>query len=393
MSLDPFGALSARCDWPASATGPLDSKTFVVKENIDVAGHASTNGHPLWATTHAPALRNGRVVDLLLGAGGRLHGKAQMDEMAYSLLGANPHFGTPINPAAPGRHPGGSSSGSAVAVAAGLVDFAIGTDTAGSCRAPAAFCGIYGFRPSHGVISMDGVIPLAPSFDTIGWFARDIETMIAVGDVLLPPDADDAGIAAVALLADGFDGVEQGFDEAAAPMLTRLKKLHGREARLGEAFLSGALTHFRTLQAAEAWASVGDWIAANAPTFGAGVAQRFEIARKVTPEEKQAAQDFRREISARLDALLGARGAIVLPTTPFRAPGLDESEEQLDAKRYQMMRLFILASYCGLPQISLPLAAPDAPFGLSLMGRRGRDRELLAFARELTAEGNQTLQT
>jgi len=383
MSLDSFGALSARFEVLPAAHGPLGKKTFVVKENIDVAGHVSTNGHPLWAKTHAPAQSNAAVVDQLLISGAPLIGKAQMDEMAYSLLGANPHYGTPTNPAAPDRHPGGSSSGSAVAAAAGLVDFAIGTDTAGSCRAPAAFCGVFGFRSSHGAIPMSGVAPLAPSFDVVGWFARDIDTMIAVGDVLLPPDSGDAKINEAVLLADGFDEIDPDFGDAAAPYLTRLKTGRWREARLGEDFLAQALTHFRNLQAAEAWASVGEWITTYRPVFGAGVAQRFEIARNVTPQQKQTAQAFGNEFRARLDELLGERGVIVLPTTPFRAPRLDAREDELDAKRYQMMRLFILASYCGLPQISLPLKTTGAPFGLSLISRRGSDRKLLAYARGL----------
>lgn len=383
MDPDAYGALSARFNIPPGASGSLDGKIFAVKENIDVNGHVSTNGHPLWAETHAPAPINAIVVDLLLNAGAQLVGKTQMDEMAYSLLGANPHYGTPINPAAPDRHPGGSSSGSAVATAAGLVDFAVGTDTAGSCRAPAAFCGVFGFRSTHGAIPMTGVVPLAPSFDTIGWFARDIETMIAVGDALLPPDADTKGISETVVLAEGFENVEPDFNDAAAPVLARLKSGRWREARLGEDFMAQALTQFRNFQAAEAWSSVGDWIETNRPTFGAGVAQRFEIARNVTPQQKQTAQAFGNEFRARLDELLGERGVIVLPTTPFRAPRLDDSEETLDAKRYQMMRLFILASYAGLPQISLPLKTSGAPFGLSLIGRRGSDRGLLEFARGL----------
>ncbi len=386
MRLDPFGALSVLCEHAPGADGPLGGSMFVVKENIDVAGHVSANGHPLWVKTHAPALANAGVVQQLLNSGARLVGKAHMDEMAYSLLGANPHYGVPTNPVAPDRHPGGSSSGSAVATAGGLVDFAIGTDTAGSCRAPAAFCGIFGLRSTHGAIPMTGVLPLAPSFDTIGWFARDIETMIKVGEALLPPDADDTGIQESVVLADGFENVEPEFSEAAAPLLSRLKSGRWREARLGEDILSQTLAHFRNLQAAEAWASVGDWIVKNNPAFGAGVAQRFEIARAVTTHQTQAALDFGARIRARIDDILDDHGVIILPTTPFRAPRLNESEETLDAKRYRMMRLFTLASYCGLPQISLPLMTSGAPFGLSLIGRRGNDRKLLAFARSLIVE-------
>ncbi|MFO1102329.1 MAG: amidase [Methylocystis sp.] len=391
MKVD-LGALSVVLNQGTEAPGPLAGATFVVKENIDVAGHVSTNGHPTWAKTHAAAARNAPVVDLLLNAGARLVGKTNMDEMAYSLLGANPHYGTPINPAAQDRHPGGSSTGSAVAVAAGQVNFAIGTDTAGSCRAPAAFCGVLGFRASHGAVSMEGIIPLAPSFDAIGWFARDIDAMASVGDVLLPADAKNAEVGEAVLLTDAFLGVEMDFASAAAQPIDALKAFEPwREATLGEEFFKTALGHFRNMQAFEAWASDGDWITANSPAFGKGVEERFAYAAKVTADQKKAAEAFRDEARKKIDTVLGARGFIVMPTTPFRAPLLSESEETLDAKRYQMMRLFLIASYFGLPQISIPLPTNDAPVALSFVGRHGADRALIAFAQRLCAQMKKSL--
>jgi amidase len=384
MNVD-VGAISVVLNEGSDGAGPLAGASFVVKENIAVAGQVSTNGHPQWAATHAAEHANAAVVDRLLGAGARLVGKAHMDEMAYSLMGANPHYGAPINPAAPERHPGGSSSGSAVAVAAGLVNFALGTDTAGSCRAPAAFCGVFGFRSSHGAIAMDGVVPLAPSLDVIGWFARDLARMSAVGDALLPADADTRGVSEAALLSDAFSGVETYYAEAAAPAVDLLKADGWREARLDEDFFKTALAHFRNLQAHEAWASHGDWITAQHPTFGKGVEERFAIASKVTAEQKRAALTFREQARPRIEALFGETGFLVMPTAPFRAPLLAESEEQLDAKRYQMMRLFMIASFFGLPQISLPLPAKEAPVGLSFVGRPGTDRQLIALAQRFCA--------
>src|SRR5512137_432035 len=295
-----LGAISVVLNEGVDGPGPLSDATFVVKENIDVAGQVSTNGHPQWAATHAPARKNASVVDRLLAARARLVGKSHMDEMAYSLMGANPHYGAPINPAAPERHPGGSSSGSAVAVAAGLVNFAIGTDTAGSCRAPAAFCGIFGFRSSHGAIPMDGVVPLAPSLDVIGWFARDMSRMAAIGDVLLPQDVDHAGLEQAVLFSDGFSAVETSFASAAAPAIDLLKGGQWREGRLDEDFFKEALAHFRNLQAYEAWASHGAWINAEHPTFGKGVEERFAIASKITLEQKTAAEAFREEARKRI---------------------------------------------------------------------------------------------
>jgi amidase len=383
-----LGALSVVLNEVTQETGPLAGATFVVKENIDVAGRVSTNGHPQWAATHPPARAHATVVDRLLAAGARLVGKAHMDEMAYSLLGANPHFGTPINPTARDRHPGGSSSGSAVAVAAGLVGFAIGTDTAGSCRAPAAFCGVFGFRSSHGAISMQGVVPLAPSLDVVGWFARDLDRLAAVGDALLPEDSSDGDYGEAVLLSDAFSGVETEFAAAAAPAIDLLKGGAWREGRLDEAFFKTTLGHFRNLQAHEAWASHGDWIGAHHPSFGKGVEERFAIATGVTLDQKKAALAHGEAARKEIDTLLGPSGFLVIPTTPFRSPLLNESDELLDAKRYQMMRLFLIASYFGLPQISLPLPTSDAPVALSLVGRRGTDRKLISLAQSICARMN-----
>lgn len=378
-------ALSVAHEAPAKAPGPLSGKILAVKENIDVSGLVSENGHPLWAASHAPATRNAAVIDTLSRAGARLIGKTRMDEMAYSLLGDNPHFPAPVNPASPERHTGGSSSGSAVAAAAGLVDFAIGTDTAGSCRAPAAFCGVFGFRASHGAISMQGVIPLAPSFDTIGWFARDIDTMIAVGDALLPPDTASPARDTIRRLADAFDDLVEDFFENAEFLRARLDACDAGDVRLGATTLDEALGHFRNFQAFEAWRSVGAWIETHRPAFSPGVAQRFEIAERVTAEQKQAAEAFGRNFRTKIDALFGESSAIVLPTAPFPAPRLDTSAAERDKIRYRLMRFFIIASYCGLPQISVPIPTTGAPLGLSFIGRRNGDRALLAFTRRFLA--------
>ncbi|MGA8172821.1 MAG: amidase [Methylocystis sp.] len=383
---DKFGALTVSLDRGGSAGGSLAGLSFVVKENIDVAGLVSRNGEPAFAASHAPAGLDAPAVNRLLSSGARLVGKTHMDEMAYSLLGANHHLGTPVNPAAPDRHPGGSSSGSAVAVAAGLADFALGTDTAGSCRAPAAFCGIFGFRPSHGAVSSDGVVPLAPALDTIGWFARDATTLKKVGAALLPDDLDMEPFARPLVPMEAF--VDCPPTEAALlrPAVdARLKDFFPRDVRLGDDFLSRMQNHFRDFQAFEAHQSHGAWIEAVRPEFGPGVAERFAYAASVTAERKRAADEFRRQARETIDDLLGAEGFFVLPTTPFFAPPLDASELELASRRNQMVRLFQIASFFGLPQVSLPLTTRVAPLGLSLIGRRWTDRGLLALAERLAA--------
>ncbi|HXY58138.1 MAG TPA: amidase [Methylocystis sp.] len=385
MELD-VGALIARLD-VAGGGGPLAGRRFVVKDNIAVEGLVSGNGHPAYAASHASPELSAPAVERLLAAGAKLVGKTQMDEMAYSLLGANPHHGTPVNVKAPDRHPGGSSSGSAVAVAAGLADFALGTDTAGSCRAPASFCGICGFRPSHGALPQDGLVPLAPSFDTLGWFARDPATLVVVGDALLPKDPFEARFDEGLLLIEACAACpeeEAGLFRAALDALRGAVPL--RETAFGEAFWHEALKHFRNFQALEAHRSHGAWIATTKPQFSPGVAERFAYAATVTEAQRQAAAAFRAETRRRVDAAFGASCFFLLPTTPFFAPPLDESAPSLDNKRYAMMRLFLLASFFGLPQVSLPLATNGLPpLGLSLIGPRWSDRTLLAFAQKIAA--------
>jgi amidase len=385
-----FGAISVILDITKSnasaSVGALSGKTFVVKENIDVAGYVSRNGNPSWAASHSPAALTAHAVERLLATGARLAGKTHMDDTAYSLLGANHHYGTPVNPAAKDRHPGGSSSGSAVAVASGLADFAVGTDTAGSCRAPAAFCGIYGFRPSHGALSSNGVIPLAPTLDVIGWFARDIEMLRAAAEVLLPEDIGRPTQSAI-YLPEAFAHAEPALVEAAKPALAALRQNFAmRQEILGEEFWTAAFSHFRHLQAFEIWEAHGDWIRAKNPEFGPGVKERFQFAATVSLESKRSADAFRREACRKIDDLLGTTTCIIIPTTPFVAPLLNADAAELDVKRQQMVRLFLLASFFGLPQISIPLKTLGAPVALSLVGRRWSDRSLISLACQLAAE-------
>src|SRR5690349_6653053 len=170
------------------AGGPLAGLTFAAKDLFDVAGRPTGGGNPDWARTHPVPERHAWAVQTLLDAGADLIGKTITDEVSLGILGENPFYGTPTNPRAPGHVPGGSSSGSAVAVAAGLCDTALGTDTGGSVRVPASFCGLYGIRPTHGRLDLRGMMRQAPSSDTTGWFADDPEIFARVSSVLLGED-------------------------------------------------------------------------------------------------------------------------------------------------------------------------------------------------------------
>ena len=166
-----------------NGAGLLNGLSVGVKDSFDIAGHVTGAGCPEWATSQGLAAKTAPVVQTLLDTGANIVGKTQMDELAYSLMGVNIRYGTPVNSAAPDRVPGGSSSGSAVSVAAGLVDIGLGSDTGGSVRLPASFCGIYGWRPTHGLLSGENLVPLAPSYDTPAFFTRDLKTMATVASV------------------------------------------------------------------------------------------------------------------------------------------------------------------------------------------------------------------
>jgi len=389
---DPIGAFlpGPRAVLDGAPGGPLAGTTFAVKDVLDVAGVVTGNGHPDWARTHAPALIHATAVARVLDAGGRLVGKTISDELAYSLTGENVHYGTPRNSAAPDRVPGGSSSGSAAAVAAGLVDFALGSDCGGSVRVPASYCGLLGMRPTHGRIPADGLAPFAPSFDCVGWFARDPELFVAVGRVLLL--ADPAPAETVRRLLLPMDAFALLSDDARAALAPAVQRAEAQVAPaepmvLAPEGLAAWSAVFRTLQAAEIWRSVGAWVEAEQPTFGPGVRERFEAAARLDPAAVAAAQPVRQEVVARMEALLPPGTAMLLPSTPRSAPPLGGAAADVEVTyRHLAMNLLCAAGLAGLPQVSVPLARLDgAPLGLSLVGRRGSDIDLLALAAALAA--------
>ncbi|WP_029554882.1 amidase [Xanthobacter sp. 91] len=365
-----------------TSTGPLEGLTFALKDLFHVAGVPTAAGSPAWLASHGVPDTSAPVVDILLGAGARLVGKTHTDEMAWSLNGENHHYGTPINPAAPERIPGGSSSGSAAATAGGLVDFAIGSDTGGSVRLPASYCGLFGLRPTHGRIPIAGAVPLAPSYDTVGWFARDAQTFEKVGAVLLG-DPVVPPAPRLLLARDLFEAAGPKVTAALAPALARMTALYGPAEAVDVAH--GALPHwrnvFRILQSADAWAAHADWVRAAQPDFGPGVKERFAAAATLDPAEVAEARALRAQVRARIDALLGEDGILLLPTAPGIAPLRGTPLADLEAFRARAIELLCLSGHAGTPQISLPLATLEGcPLGLSAMAPRGKDEMLLALA-------------
>lgn len=361
--------------------GPLTGLRFAVKDVMDVAGTTMGMGHPLWASTHPVADTQADCINQCLAQGAELIGKTQTDELTYSLAGNNHHYGVAPNPAVPDATPGGSSSGSASAVAQGLVDFAIGTDTGGSIRIPASYCGLYGIRPSHGAVSRDGVGSLAPQFDTVGWLAQRADILMAVGDALLP-DTDTPIPSQVALLNDGMELLDSIMAHKARGAIRSLGLPVSRSISIGS--LESYRRVFQVVQAFEAWQTHGEWITANKPVFGPGVAERFEAAAKITAEEAQAAQANLNGLRQRVRDLIGDDTIWCMPTVPASALPISAPAEEVDFIRGQTLCLTAVAGVAGLPQVSLPwLRDVRGPVGFSLIGPPGSDRHLLRLARNL----------
>jgi amidase len=368
--------------------GPLSGLTFAVKDLIDVEGRVTGAGNPRWLETHAPAARTAPCVAALLRAGARMVGKTITDELAYSLNGDNIHYGTPRNSKAPDRVPGGSSSGSASAVAAGLCDFALGTDSGGSVRIPASFCGVYGIRTTSGVISMEGVVPFMPTFDTVGWFARDASVFASVGDVLLPivgeepilPQRLKIATDAMAMVdPEAYPALQYGIDAL------RETFARAEPVTIAPEGLERFRETYRTVSAHEAWQNNEEWIEAHGGALSPPIAERFAYAKTVSDGAGAAAREVQAELRQRVRDLLGSDGLLCLPSAPGPAPRLEATGEEVEAFRKRLQRLTSIAGLAGLPQVTLPGAeAGGAPVGLSLIGPAGSDRALLDVARELS---------
>jgi amidase len=377
-----------RVEIPGAAEGPLTGLDFAVKDLFDVAGIVTGYGNPDWARTHPPASATAPAVLALIQAGASLRGKTKTVELAYGLTGENVWYGTPINPAAPDRFPGGSSCGSAAAVAARLVDFAMGSDTGGSVRIPASYCGIFGIRPSWGAVSLTGACGLGPGFDTAGWFARRASILRRVGEVLLPPGGDgslapvikvqEAWVNALPAVAAALTGAMEAVERVVGPAL---------QVKLVPETLEATFENFRHVQAEEAWATLGAWVDATAPKFGPGVGERFAAAKATDPARAAAGRAFRDAFRLRTRSLLAGGAVLAFPTSPVPAPKLDVGPEAQQAVRERTMGVTAIAGLAGLCEVTIPAAKVEgAPIGLSLVAGHGRDRALLELAERVSHE-------
>jgi amidase len=351
---DPLGAFvpHGRIEQAGAAHGPLAGATFAVKDIFDVAGTVTGRGNADWLASHAPAAASAPAVQALLDAGARLVGKAITEELAFGVVGINAHYGMPQNAAAPGRVPGGSSSGSAAAVGGGLVDLALGSDTGGSVRVPASYNGVLGMRPSHGRISLDGVMPLAPSFDTVGWFARDPALLVATGRVLLDDPRPALPVGRVLLARDAFARVEPEALPALEAAISEVEQVLGAAlpVTVSAEGLDAWYDTLRTLQGREAWAAHGAWIEQARPRLGPQCATRFAFAARVDAAAAAQAGAARAAICQRLDALLANGALLIVPSAAGVAPRADATAAEHEAVRDRVIGITCIASLGGLPQ-------------------------------------------
>lgn len=366
--------------------GPLAGLTFAAKDLFDVAGHSTGGGNPDWARWYPIPARHAWAVQTLLDAGATLVGKTITDEVSLGILGENAFDGTPLNTAAPDRVPGGSSSGSAAAVAAGLCDIALGTDTGGSVRVPASFCGLYGIRPTHGRLPLDGMLPQAPTSDTTGWFARDAETFAKVSAALLGEAIPKVLPTRLVNAVDAFGMATPETQAALGPLVKRLAALVGttREEILAPQGLSVWSRAQRTLQPYEAWRTFKDWVEGSNPRMTFTVARNLIAGSQMSDSDRGWAALMREEARARLAYLLPADTVLCMPTTPFPAPARGLPITETDPLRDRISCLAAHGGLAGFPQVSIPGATVDgAPVGLSILAARGCDATLVAIARAL----------
>lgn len=397
--------------------GPLAGERVAVKDLFAVAGHRIGAGSPAYLEEAAPQERSAPALERLLEAGAEITGIAATDEFAYSLAGTNTHYGTPPNPRAPRRISGGSSSGSASAVSLGHASIGLGTDTGGSVRVPSAYQGLWGIRTTHDLIPREGVLPLADSFDTIGWMTRTPQTLAAVAEALIP-DLEASRSAASApsamggmastspsvivpkgpvawaatrplgelkiipqltALADGDVAAAVG---AAAAGATRL------EVSLDEDTLDSWVRAFTVIQGREAWTNHGEWVGQHWDRLAPDVAARFRRAESFSADEEVTARELAARVREKVRGWVGD-GVLALPSAASAAPLIREAAaggELIEAQRQRTLKLTCVAGLAGLPVVSLPLrmraeaGRPGLPAGLSLVGPSGSDKALIRYA-------------
>ncbi len=381
----------------ATSPGPLDNVTVAVKDMISVAGHVSSFGHPRWRATHSPAQENAPVLSGLLAAGASVTGLAKLDQLAYSLIGNAGEGVAPLNARYPSRFTGGSSSGPAAAVAAGLTEAGLGTDTAGSIRVPAAACGLFGFRPTHGLVRTRGVLPLAPSFDAVGVLARRAALLGQVMEVLLASPEAAPGpmtIRTVCVPSDCLARVSPELSAAVQATAQAIAETCGcavSECSLSSFSNEEVADLFARIQGREVWQTHGSWLSGNSQFLAPDVqsrVQRAEALYRAGPD--QADEQAWRGYPPRLGEVLPADSVAVLPVIADLPPLRSAGPQELLAFRAAALRFTAPASLAGRPELVVPVhhRASGQRFGVGILGPQSGDLALLRIARLICPEGD-----
>ncbi len=385
---DANDGMMASLDLPGEPNGPLAGLDAVIKDVFDVGGTITSFGNATWARLHPPALCDAPIVSRLREAGARIIGKTVTVEFTFGLEGQNQWYGTPRNPAALDRLPGGSSSGSASAVASGRAAIGIGSDTGGSVRIPASYCGLYGLRPSYGLLSLAGAARYVPSLDVAGWFARDAATMQRIGAALLPTSPTLRG--EIILVRDAFDNADPAVASVIGAVCDRIAAAGYpmRDLVLWSRGLDDLQTTQALIHGREAWQSLGPWLEAHQPDMAEITATRLQGASRVSVAEVRDARLNREAFRAQVLALLADGAVLAFPSSPCIAPRRDAARTTLDHVRRRTMNVTAIAGLAGLPEISIPAGMSEGcPVGLSLVAAPGRDQALLALARSFVDHG------
>ncbi|KAF0933068.1 hypothetical protein E2562_013814 [Oryza meyeriana var. granulata] len=391
---------------PPAARQLLSGLTFAASDNFEIEGYVAGFGNPDWKRTHKAATRTAIAVTMLRKHGGTYVGSTVMDELGFGFTGGNLHYGTPINPASPSLFPGGSCSGSAVAVAAQLVDFALGTDTTGDVRIPACFCGVLCFKSSHGVVSTLGTIPNSQSLETIGWFARDPGVLHRVGDVLLP--AATGGLTQTRQLFfadDCFQLLKPPYKKTINVIENAIQTLPGYQPPKhinvcqyisshvpslkdfceptmkmleGMSAFKALSTVMLLLQRYEFKTYHEDWVNTVKPKLGLDISTRVLQAVNSTSDNIKSLYIVRNELRAALKNLLKDTGILVLPTTAGY-PLKRKAKQRLSSGFEDRMCAFAgIATLSGCCQAVIPLGSHnDHPISVSFVAAHGLDKFLL----------------
>ncbi len=350
---------------------------IAVKDLIDVRGVPTTGGGIILPKT--PARRDAHVVALARAAGFGIVGKTNLHEWAYGASSANPHYGVVRNPRDPSRSAGGSSSGSAAAVAAGACDWAMGTDTAGSIRIPASLCGVVGFKPTNGIVSTQGVIPLARSLDTVGALAPDVATAARAVDVMSGGALSARPSPSKLRYRIGVpSGWVQGLDAATEAAWSSVS------AGLPLVEFPSREQMFEVAETISRWEATDfhrTWLASSPMSYGRYVRQRLLAGLEITRVDYAAACRERAKIRASVGRAMDRWDALLLPATAWVAPTIDVAEDV----REPMVRFTRPFNLSGQPVFSLPAPVSGLPVGIQVIGRFGQDSRLVAVARHLEA--------